>query len=100
MDEALAEQQREAYKVAGVDDDEPAMDPTKKRKAVESENVSYCACVDSRVIGLTILQSTAKKLKAEKPKERANTAVYVTGLPEDVTEDELFKVFSLSLIHI
>lgn len=33
-------------------------------------------------------------MKAEKPKERVNTAVYVTGLPADVTQDELFKVFS------
>ena len=40
MDEALAEQQREAYKMPGVDDDEPALDPTKKRKAAEAENVS------------------------------------------------------------
>ena len=40
MDEALAEQQRAAYKMPGVDDEEPALDPTKKRKAVEAENVS------------------------------------------------------------
>jgi hypothetical protein len=39
MDEALAEQQRAAYKVDGVDDEEPAMDPNKKRKAVASEHV-------------------------------------------------------------
>jgi hypothetical protein len=39
MDEALAEQQRAAYKMPGVDDDEPAVDPSKKRKAVEAENV-------------------------------------------------------------
>lgn len=41
MDEALAEQQRAAYKMPGVDDDERAVDPTKKRKAVEAENVCY-----------------------------------------------------------
>lgn len=40
MDEALAEQQREAYKMPGVDDEEPALDPSKKRKAIEAENVS------------------------------------------------------------
>jgi hypothetical protein len=40
MDEALAEQQRAVYKMPGVDDDEPALDPTKKRKAAEAENVS------------------------------------------------------------
>ena len=41
MDEALAEQQRAAYKMPGVDDEEPALDPSKKRKAVEAENVSW-----------------------------------------------------------
>jgi hypothetical protein len=49
MDEALAEQQREAYKMAGVDDDEPAIDPSKKRKAVEDEKVSFpafLACIN------------------------------------------------------
>ena len=40
MDEALAEQQRAAYKMPGVNDEESALDPTKKRKAVEAENVS------------------------------------------------------------
>nr|OQO15485.1 hypothetical protein B0A51_16245 [Rachicladosporium sp. CCFEE 5018] len=75
MDEALAEQQRAAYRVEGVDDEEPAMDPGRKRKAVGEE------------------METAKKQKAEKPKERVNTAVYVTALPADVTQDELFKVF-------
>ena len=40
MDEALAEQQREAYKMPGVDDEEPALDPSKKRKAAEAEHVS------------------------------------------------------------
>lgn len=40
MDEALAEQQRAAYRVEGVDDEAPAMDPSKKRKAVVEESVS------------------------------------------------------------
>ena len=39
MDEALAEQQREAYKVPGVDD-EIDINPAKQRKAAEIENVS------------------------------------------------------------
>jgi hypothetical protein len=41
MDEALAEQQRAAYKMPGVDDDEPALDPSKKRKAIEDVKVSF-----------------------------------------------------------
>lgn len=75
MDEALAEQQREAYKVPGVDD-ETDVNPMKKRKAAEVEN------------------DNAKKQKNEKPKERVNTAVYVSSLPEDVDQDELYDVFS------
>ena len=41
----MVEQQRQAYKVAGVDEDEPAMDP-KKRKAndadAEDVRINYC----------------------------------------------------------
>lgn len=39
MDEALVQQQQEAYRVAGVDESEPAMDP-RKRKAGDVEGVS------------------------------------------------------------
>lgn len=35
-----------------------------------------------------------KKHKSDEPKQpRANTAVYVTSLPDDVDEDELYDVF-------
>ena len=92
MDEALAEQQREAYKVPGVDD-ETDVNPMKKRKAAEVENVSKS---DSFVTAhsLTRVQDNAKKQRNEKPKERVNTAVYVSSLPEDVDQDELYDVFS------
>ena len=37
----------------------------------------------------------AKKQKAEEPRpEKKNSAVYVSSLPDDVTEDELHDVFS------
>ena len=37
----------------------------------------------------------AKKQKAEAPREeQKNKAVYITSLPDDVTEDELFDTFS------
>ncbi|KAK5717757.1 hypothetical protein LTR15_008596 [Elasticomyces elasticus] len=77
MNEEDARKQQEAYKVDGVDEDEPAMDP-KKRKAQD---------VDAE--GNAIV---AKKQKAE-PKERVNTAIYVTGLPDDVDAEELYDVF-------
>jgi HIV Tat-specific factor 1 len=40
MDEALMKQQAEIYKIPGVDDDAPALDPAKKRKAAQEEDVS------------------------------------------------------------
>lgn len=43
---------------------------------------------------LNDLQENAKKQKSEKPRERVNTAVYITSLPQDVDEEELFKSFS------
>jgi HIV Tat-specific factor 1 len=95
MDEALAEQQRAAYKMPGVDDDEPAVDPTKKRKAVEAENVRWNVSACSQCVSTDLnAQETAKKQKSEKPKERVNTAVYVESLPKDVNEEELFDCFS------
>ncbi|KAK5741357.1 hypothetical protein LTR17_004064 [Elasticomyces elasticus] len=77
MNEEDARKQQEAYKVDGVDENEPAMD-LKKRKAQD---------VDAE--GNAIV---AKKQKAE-PKERVNTAIYVTGLPDDVDAEELYDVF-------
>jgi hypothetical protein len=97
MDEALAEQQRAAYKMPGVDDEEPALDPSKKRKAVEAENVSLSVIqtsISQPEPCWTTFQENAKKAKNEKPRERVNTAVYITSLPEDVDEEELFKSFS------
>jgi hypothetical protein len=35
-----------------------------------------------------------KKQKNEKPKERVNTAIYITSLNKDVTVEELFAEFS------
>lgn len=39
-------------------------------------------------------QENAKKQKNDKSGERVNKAVYVTSLPKDVDEEELFKSFS------
>ncbi|KAI9804365.1 MAG: hypothetical protein M1833_007172 [Piccolia ochrophora] len=82
MDEALLERQREAYAVAGVDENEPAK-PQKKRKNVyvngEEENG----------------RTTSKKPKGngEAP-ARKNTAIYVTNLPGDIDMEEVKSVFS------
>ncbi|KAI9674705.1 MAG: hypothetical protein M1817_001608 [Caeruleum heppii] len=82
MDEALVAQQNAAYAVAGVDENEPAQLP-KKRKNVytngEEENGT----------------GRSKKPKATKEAPvRKNTAVYVTNLPQDTTVEEIQSVFS------
>lgn len=104
MDEALMKQQAEIYKVAGVDDEAPALDSVKKRKA-EQEDVStwWHQCSNIQKIALiTALQSESnKKSKASasgaaesKPKvERRSTAVFVSGLPSDVDVEEVRTCF-------
>ncbi|SLM41302.1 nuclear mrna splicing factor-associated [Lasallia pustulata] len=84
LDDALLEKQREAYAVKGVDEAEPAQ-PQKKRKQV------YVNGEDET--GGRINPSKKSKSTAE-PRERKNTAVYVTSLPTDVTVDEVSRVFS------
>lgn len=42
MDEELVKQQAEAYKVAGVDEDAPALNPAQKRKEALLDDVSRC----------------------------------------------------------
>lgn len=70
MDEALAEQQQAAYKMPGVNDDEPALDPTKKRKALEAENVCD-ECSDAKVGGAAMLNRyTGERKEAEERKVR------------------------------
>ncbi|KAK5160100.1 hypothetical protein LTS14_002207 [Recurvomyces mirabilis] len=77
MNEDEMEQQRQIYKVDGVDENEPAID-LRKRKAQDDEG-----------------GKGSKKQKPEQPaKERKNTAVYVTSLPENVGTEELHDVFS------
>ncbi|EFE30316.1 uncharacterized protein ARB_02854 [Trichophyton benhamiae CBS 112371] len=76
LDESLMEQQRQAYKMQGVDEEEPA--------------------------NLKTLQEKKKKRKhndesttAQKPKKpRVNTAVYVTAIPLDATVSEISSLFS------
>jgi HIV Tat-specific factor 1 len=97
MDEAMLQQQQEAYKVAGVDEDAPAVEP-KKRKAGDEEHVSTTVHSSMEADAKHMqhgADSMAKKQKGEAPREeKKNNAVYVTSLPDDVTEDELHDVFS------
>ncbi|OCL10585.1 putative nuclear mRNA splicing factor-associated protein [Glonium stellatum] len=83
LDEALLQQQREAYAVAGVDETEPAHALKKRKK--EHVNGGEDASGSKQ----------KKSRKDEQPKpERKNTAVYVTSLPLNTTVEEVSSVFS------
>ncbi|KAL8968270.1 MAG: hypothetical protein Q9183_002540 [Haloplaca sp. 2 TL-2023] len=84
LDNALLEQQRQAYAVQGVDENEPAQPEKKKRK---QQYVNGEDEIGGRV--------NVKKTKpTPEPRERKNTAVYVTNLPLDVSVQEVSDVFS------
>ncbi|KAH9809507.1 RNA recognition motif (aka RRM, RBD, or RNP domain) [Teratosphaeria destructans] len=76
-DEALLAQQQSIYKIEGVDEDAPAMDP-KKRKAADGDNGNA--------------SKAAKKQKPEQPPK--NKAIYITSLPEDTDMEEIQQTFS------
>lgn len=104
MDEALMKQQQEIYKIAGVDDEAPALDPVKKRKAAQQDDVSP-RCDTTKEHGTTDTPQldTNKKAKATNgasatatatalpatSKLNDTTAVFVSGLPLDVNVDEI-----------
>lgn len=79
VDDALLEEQQLAYKVEGVDENAPVEVVRKRKKEY--------------VNGQDENGRAAKVIKAPLP-PKANTAVYVTGLPHDVTVEELHTVFS------
>jgi HIV Tat-specific factor 1 len=98
VDEALLERQQEAYKVSGVDESEPveAMKRKRKKEYVNGEDVSLQR---NSAHGTDTSQEGGRAVKAPKKTKaplppRANTAVYVTGLPSDVTIEEVAEVFS------
>ncbi|KAL9121303.1 MAG: hypothetical protein Q9187_002137, partial [Circinaria calcarea] len=85
LDDALLEKQREAYAVKGVDETEPAPQPKKKRKQV------YVNGEDEEGGRLV---PTKKVKPTPEPRERKNTAIYVTNLPSDTDVEEVESVFS------
>ncbi|EER39621.1 nuclear mRNA splicing factor-associated protein [Histoplasma capsulatum H143] len=80
VDNALLEQQGEAYKVEGIDEHEPA--DFKQQRRLKRKNYTNCEEENK--------QSQAHKAK----KSRVNTAVYVTSIPLDATIEEVNNVFS------
>lgn len=89
LDESLLEQQREAYKIQGVNEEEEVVPANVKRKREREQKKE-----EGYVNGVEEGGRLVKKSKPEKePKERKNTAVYVTGLPDDATVEEVQDVF-------
>jgi HIV Tat-specific factor 1 len=102
LDEALLEQQRQAYAVQGVDESEPAIQLKKrKQEVINGENVRPSLWFTSVRLLMYLLRQeeggrlVKKKTKPEKaPIERKNTAVYITNLPPTATSTEIASVFS------
>ena len=88
LDEELAAQQAAAYRVAGVDEEETVEQMRKRKREEERMHVN-----GEDEGGRAVKQPKAKKAKGP-AKPRENTAVYVTGLPLDVTVEEVAGVFS------
>ncbi|KAF7728182.1 hypothetical protein EC973_006576 [Apophysomyces ossiformis] len=76
----LIQSQQSAYAVEGVDESEPAVQPRQKKKRV------YTFSEEDK-------ENEAKK-KQKQEQKRPNTSVYVTGIPSDVTVEEMKTVFS------
>ncbi|KAL7266144.1 hypothetical protein RUND412_011320 [Rhizina undulata] len=88
LDESLAMQQQAAYAVAGVDESEPAVPINKKKRKVYTSN-------EPSEEASSFKKARNGKRKGDKDvNPRKNTAVYVTNLPDDVTEEEIKSVFS------
>ncbi len=88
LDEDLMAQQAAAYKVEGVNEEE-TVEEARKRKREEAR-----AWVNGEDEGGRAVKPASKKQKKAPGPPRQNTAVYVTGLPLDVTIDEVAEVFS------
>lgn len=87
LDESLAEQQQAVYAVAGVDESEPAAPVNKKRKKIYTSNEGSEEASNSK-------KARGSKKGDGEPPARKNTAIYITNLPQDVTEEEIKEVFS------
>ncbi|OTA97006.1 hypothetical protein M434DRAFT_392452 [Hypoxylon sp. CO27-5] len=79
VDEELLAQQQSAYGGGAPPDDTNDV-PNKKRKKGQANGGQQ--------------QNRPQKRQKQPPQPRQNTAIYVTGLPLDVTVDEVHEVFS------
>lgn len=78
IDEELLEQQRQAYRVEGVDENADVVESIKQQKRKRKQGDG----------------TEATKGGKGKKKQRVNTAVYISNLPPDATFEELESMFS------
>lgn len=102
LDDSLVEQQREAYKVKGVDENEPAVLQQKKKRKQNGDvstplplmlSTEIEMSVANRCIELLAIQESGNSHAPKAKKPRTNTAVYVTSIPLDATVEEIHDVF-------
>ncbi|KAI5297826.1 hypothetical protein KEM56_004515, partial [Ascosphaera pollenicola] len=82
VDEELLEQQRQAYRVEGVDEEADVVETIKQRKRKRKQN-------DGGGEG-----KGAGGQGGKGKRQRVNTAVYISNLPPDATFEELHATFS------
>ncbi|KAJ5937773.1 hypothetical protein N7454_004115 [Penicillium verhagenii] len=82
VDEDLLRQQQEAYKVAGMDEEDEEIHPRDRKKRKQQD--------DTLTISDVGLQETTQKPK----KQRVNTALFISSIPLDVQLEEIREVFS------
>jgi HIV Tat-specific factor 1 len=81
LDESLLAEQSKVYEVAGVVDDAPPTNSARRGQKRTSDDANAH-------------EPSKRPKQNHPPKERKNTAVYVTNLPLDVTRKEVIDVFS------
>ncbi|XDG06526.1 hypothetical protein ABKA04_006141 [Annulohypoxylon sp. FPYF3050] len=90
LDEELLAQQQSAYGgAASPDDDSSSNAPNKKRKKGHANGGPSDRGSEGRE-----QKPRPQKRQKQPPQPRQNTAIYVTGLPLDVTVDEVHEAFS------
>ncbi|KAI5283149.1 hypothetical protein KEM54_002362 [Ascosphaera aggregata] len=89
IDEDLLEQQRQAYRVEGVDETADTIESIKQKKRKRKQQTDSDANND---VSSRQQQQSAGRTKPKR--QRVNTAVYVMNLPPDTTPSELHDVFS------
>ncbi|KAI0081898.1 hypothetical protein K474DRAFT_1655770 [Panus rudis PR-1116 ss-1] len=90
LDEDLVKAQQAAYSVPGVDEETPAAPVLRRENKKRKEPEDYT----SSTLGSAGPSKKGKKDKMPAERKSKNTAVYVTGLPLDATQEEIVERFS------